>query len=376
MSWTSRLDVAAACCAAMCVFGTVDAARADCCLTDWLFGTGRTTYTVGYTPPVVYAPPAQCGCALGRAIRAARAGLHASNNLSHCVPAGSHRDVHAGHVRGALLRLRGDDVSAETGLDLLRLARALPRQLRRAGLSRLRQLHELRLCAVQRMPLVQQRRVRLQFMRLQLVRNKLRRMFIVQRRRFQRIRRLPQRLFIVYRGRRGAAGTCGHEPAANRRADDDQPDAGVDARPAVDGARPAGGNAWSAVHGARPVRRGTAYLRSGFRLAANCAWRADGRQQQFHRYPKLPADDQGRQPHGRTAEDQRRPADDRWAATVAATGAAQPEGSDRMTSRPVIHAGYFQLLPSPPATVPVQTVGLPKAAANLPADDGGWVPVK
>jgi hypothetical protein len=57
------------------------------------------------------------------------------------------------------------------------------------------------------------------------------------------------------------------------------------------------------------------------------------------------------------------------------TPAPRPEGSDRMTSQPVSHPSYFQLLTSPPKTVPAQTVGLPSASANLPADDGGWVHV-
>jgi hypothetical protein len=56
--------------------------------------------------------------------------------------------------------------------------------------------------------------------------------------------------------------------------------------------------------------------------------------------------------------------------------APRPEGADRLTARPVPRSGYFQLLPPPPATVPVQTVGLPIAAKNLPADDAGWVHVE
>ena len=75
MSSNHRLKLAAACCAALSVFGACGAASADCCLTDWLFGPGRTTYTTPYVAPTVYAPPAQCGCAPVRAIRAARAGL-------------------------------------------------------------------------------------------------------------------------------------------------------------------------------------------------------------------------------------------------------------------------------------------------------------
>jgi hypothetical protein len=58
------------------------------------------------------------------------------------------------------------------------------------------------------------------------------------------------------------------------------------------------------------------------------------------------------------------------------TPAPRPEGTDRVTSRPVIRASYFQLLPPPPATVPAQTVSRPSASSNLPADDGGWVHVE
>jgi hypothetical protein len=52
---------------------------------------------------------------------------------------------------------------------------------------------------------------------------------------------------------------------------------------------------------------------------------------------------------------------------------AAPTGTpDRVTSRPVIQAGYFQLLSSPPATVPVQPVSTTRTGDNPPADDGGW----
>jgi hypothetical protein len=70
---------------------------------------------------------------------------------------------------------------------------------------------------------------------------------------------------------------------------------------------------------------------------------------------------------------------------MAPTPAPRPEGNDRVTSNPVMHASYFQLLAPPPATVPVQTVSssaqkatapaalapIP-AATDLPADDAGW----
>ncbi len=58
------------------------------------------------------------------------------------------------------------------------------------------------------------------------------------------------------------------------------------------------------------------------------------------------------------------------------TPAPRPEGTDRVTSNPVIRASYFQLLPPPPASVPVQAVSAPSAPSNLPADDAGWVHVE
>ena len=63
MSCTHRLSLTAACCAALFVLGAASAAHAECAFTDWLFGTGRTTYAPPYVVPSVYAPPAQCGCA-------------------------------------------------------------------------------------------------------------------------------------------------------------------------------------------------------------------------------------------------------------------------------------------------------------------------
>jgi hypothetical protein len=53
----------------------------------------------------------------------------------------------------------------------------------------------------------------------------------------------------------------------------------------------------------------------------------------------------------------------------------RPDGADPLTSHPV-SPRYFQLLPSPPRTVPAQTVSARRPAADLPADDAGWGPVK
>jgi hypothetical protein len=50
---------------------------------------------------------------------------------------------------------------------------------------------------------------------------------------------------------------------------------------------------------------------------------------------------------------------------------AHPD-NEKTTSRPVLQAMYFQLLPSPPAAVPAQTISLPAQTAPQPVDDGGW----
>ena len=107
-------------------------------------------------------------------------------------------------------------------------------------------------------------------------------------------------------------------------------------------------------------------------IAPSCAERF---RRQFQRQPDLAlAYDQRCKPSDRIAQGQRRSAGDRGP-QLSPPPVPRPEGSDRMTSRPV-SPSYFQLLPSPPATVPAQTVGLPKATSSLPADDGGWVPAK
>jgi hypothetical protein len=64
------------------------------------------------------------------------------------------------------------------------------------------------------------------------------------------------------------------------------------------------------------------------------------------------------------------------------TPAVKPETQDRMTSRPVYQATYFQLIPSPPNPTPVRNAAtveaVPAAAApaivNPAVDDGGWRP--
>ncbi len=50
----------------------------------------------------------------------------------------------------------------------------------------------------------------------------------------------------------------------------------------------------------------------------------------------------------------------------------RPENENRTTARPVLQAMYFQLLQSPPASVPAQTISAPLRAAPQPVDDSGW----
>jgi hypothetical protein len=50
----------------------------------------------------------------------------------------------------------------------------------------------------------------------------------------------------------------------------------------------------------------------------------------------------------------------------------RPTNENLTTSRPVLQATYFQLLPSPPAKTPAQTISAPVTAKPMPVDDGGW----
>ena len=49
-----------------------------------------------------------------------------------------------------------------------------------------------------------------------------------------------------------------------------------------------------------------------------------------------------------------------------------PENQNRVTSRPVLQATYFQLLQSPPASVPAQTISAPSRTPPQPVEDSGW----
>jgi hypothetical protein len=54
------------------------------------------------------------------------------------------------------------------------------------------------------------------------------------------------------------------------------------------------------------------------------------------------------------------------------TPAPRPENENRTTARPVLQANYFQLLPSPPASIPAQLISAPVPAASQHVDDSGW----
>jgi len=65
MRWTILRRVILTCSAATALLAAPDQTRADCFLTDWLFGHGQTTYAPPYCPPNAYSPAAApaCGCA-------------------------------------------------------------------------------------------------------------------------------------------------------------------------------------------------------------------------------------------------------------------------------------------------------------------------
>ena len=51
---------------------------------------------------------------------------------------------------------------------------------------------------------------------------------------------------------------------------------------------------------------------------------------------------------------------------------ARPENENRTTSRPVLQATYFQLLQSPPVSVPAQMIATPMRTTPQPVNDSGW----
>jgi len=50
----------------------------------------------------------------------------------------------------------------------------------------------------------------------------------------------------------------------------------------------------------------------------------------------------------------------------------RPEIENRTTSRPILQATYFQLLQSPPASVPARIIAMPVQTATQPAYGSGW----
>ena len=151
MSWTNMRRALITCCAAAILLAAPSRSRAECALCDWLFGHGQTTYAPPYSPPNVCAPTAgACGCAPAQPV--CQPCQPCAVQALHFLPAGAHRGLHAGRRHRYMQRLRGDDVSADTGLDLSGLAAAgchLPGRLRPDCLARrpLRQLRRLRPCS-------------------------------------------------------------------------------------------------------------------------------------------------------------------------------------------------------------------------------------
>ena len=77
MRFTNRFNLAAAFCTSIVVINTA-ASHADCCLTDWLFGKGQTSYSLPYTPPTVYVPSTPAACMRDRCkLRPGLPDLHA-----------------------------------------------------------------------------------------------------------------------------------------------------------------------------------------------------------------------------------------------------------------------------------------------------------
>ncbi|MEI8374224.1 MAG: hypothetical protein WCJ35_15485 [Planctomycetota bacterium] len=64
MNWTNLRRVMITCCATAVLLGAPRHGWAECALWNWLFGNGQTTYAAPYCPPNVYVPTAlACGCA-------------------------------------------------------------------------------------------------------------------------------------------------------------------------------------------------------------------------------------------------------------------------------------------------------------------------
>ena len=64
MIWTNLRRVMITCCATAVLLGAPSRGWAECALWNWLFGHGQTTYAAPYCPPNIYAPTAPAyGCA-------------------------------------------------------------------------------------------------------------------------------------------------------------------------------------------------------------------------------------------------------------------------------------------------------------------------
>ena len=88
MYWTKLRRVLITCCAAAVLLAASSRSRADCPLVDWLFGHGQTTYAPPYCPPNVCAPAAgPCGCAPVQCTPA----LPACQSCQPCAPTTTYR---------------------------------------------------------------------------------------------------------------------------------------------------------------------------------------------------------------------------------------------------------------------------------------------
>ena len=361
MCWTNFRRVMMTCCAAAVLLAAPSRSRAECALWDWLFGHGQTTYAPPYSPPNVYVPAAgACGCAPAQCAPAQPAcqppaALHAHRHLSHFLPAGAHGGLHAGRRHRSLQRLRGDDLSSDPGLDLSGLAAAvsdLPSRLRPRcpGRRLVRQLRRLRPCGGYSSSCGGCSSCGTAYSGCSSCGTSLWRLLVVQCRGLQRLWHVGRLLVVRIESgavvRHAVARSQRHESGRRRRYSPSTiPPGARDDRPAS-----------RAADGPVPHRTGQDYApgaHGGPDLAAAAAGPVPSGT--FLSGPNL---ERG-QPHHRAAADPEHPARPQRSATEPHAQPRRPENENRTTSRPVLQATYFQLLQSPPASVPAQMISAP-----------------
>lgn len=393
MSWTHRLNLAAACGAAMSVFGACGEVRADCCLTDWLFGTGRTTYTAPYVAPTVYAPPAQCGCAPA-AQYVPPAPVYA--------PRAAYRIAYRPVATVAYLPVTSVEPCSGCAVTMYQpsptwtyygslvpytAAYAAPACSSCGGCSSCGCAVPSGYspcgcspcgcsscgCGASGCPTCGTSYGGCSSCSAGMVGG-----YVV-----------PGGCPSCSAGVSGgyvAPGGCSSCTAGTTvlpgPAEMSQPPAqtlGIPAAPMTSSPTPAATLGQPAIAPSAPGETPPTY--APHTVPAPVAPGAPGGSSNNStdtRSYRVPTTIDA----GRTVQPPRvegippLPEGPQLSAPPAPQPAGSDHGSDRVTSQPAIHAGYFQLLPSPPSTVPAQTVGLPKAGTQLPADDGGWGPVK